>query len=91
MSHHETEKYNEFMNETKNYFDVKERITIVEYAVINMKEILIEMKQENKDMKGEMRDFRKIMHSNFVWFLGIMLGGFVSLFGLMAHGFKWII
>ena len=39
---------------------------------------------------ADIRELRGIVHTNFLWLLGIMLtlagGGFV----LMAHGFHWI-
>lgn len=76
-----------------NYFDLKERISLVEQNSIIIKEMISDLKSSNKEMKEEMKEIRDLFHkinnrlwSNFIW----TISGFAGLLYVMAHGFKWI-
>lgn len=86
----------------KDFYNHETRISIVENAILEIKESMKEIKSEIKDMRQDLSkqrqesinnyiDIRNESISHFRWLLTFIISGFVSLFGIIAHTQHWII
>jgi hypothetical protein len=58
------------------------RVAVLEQIAISTKEILVEMKQDIRDIKADQK-------SDFRILFGALITTALALASLMAHGFKW--
>jgi hypothetical protein len=66
------------------------RVAVLEQIAKDTEEILVEMKQDIRDIRGELTDIRKDQKTDFRLLFGALISVALGQSYLMAHGFHWL-